>query len=225
MSPTQFLQKAETIFINNTNATNAQAMSKYMRHLFPFFGIKKPQRVTLTKETINLFSKTANENDILKTAKALWNKKEREFHYLAMDLLHKNKKKLTISSFKTIEWMLLQNQWWESVDGLSSNAISPLVEKFPELKSEMKRFSEHKNFWLQRVAIIHQLPYKHNTDQAFLFGVCLKHAGQSEFFIRKAIGWALRQYARTTPKEVDLFIKTHRGRLSPLSIREASKYL
>jgi 3-methyladenine DNA glycosylase AlkD len=195
-----------------------------MKNLFSFYGIKKPLRSEITKPVIEKAKGSITEDWLLKVAVLLWDKKEREYHYIAMDLFSKNRKWLTPKSFKIIEKLVLQHSWWDSVDSLTGYAISPLVFKYPELKKEMVRFSTHKNMWLRRISLIHQLPYKNQTDKAFLFAVCKKNMADTDFFIRKAIGWALRQYAKTNPKEVYDFVEANKEKLSNLSIREALKH-
>ena len=120
--------------------------------------------------------------------------------------------------------MIIAHSWWDSVDGIASYAIAPLVLKYPELQKEMAHFSTHKNLWLRRVAITYQLLHKTKTDKQFLFHVCKLNWGDNDFFIRKAIGWALRQYARTSPVEVYKFVETNNNKLSNLSVREALKH-
>ncbi len=224
MNPKQLVKQAERVFKENGNTENALAMSKYMQNKFPFFGIKKPLRTKLTKPILILINSQTNEQEVLETAVLLWKKKQREFHYLAIDIINKYKKHLSKESFNAIEWMLVNNSWWDSVDGLATNAVGPLVSKYPELKKEMKRFSIEKNIWLNRISIIHQLSFKSKTDQEFLFTVCMQQAHNTEFFIRKAIGWSLRQYARVKPQEVKKFVEANKQILSPLSIREALKH-
>lgn len=224
MNPNQLVRQAEELFRKNRNTENAIAMSKYMRNYFSFFGIKKPVRKEITKPILLLINKNTSEKDVLELVTLLWKKKEREFHYLAIDIINKYKKYLSKDSFNTIEWMLVTNSWWDSVDSLANYAVGPLVANFPELRREMKRFSNDANFWLKRIAIIHQLTYKSKVDEEFLFKVCLQHAHDKEFFIRKAIGWALRQYAKHKPKEVKRFVELNKDKLSPLSVREALKH-
>ncbi len=225
MTPAQFIQQAQNIFQKNADKKNAQGMSAYMKNQFSFYGIKKPEREKLTKEILRSFSESITQKQLLDCARSLWKKKEREYHYLAIDLLNKNKKILTSTAFPVIELMLLKNQWWDSIDALASGVVAHLVKEFPELQKEIKRFSTHKNFWLQRVSIIYQLPYKTNTNEQFLFHVCSLHASQKEFFVQKAIGWALRQYAKTNPGQVKHFVKQNAASLSALSKREALKHI
>lgn len=224
MTPENFLEQLTKTFNKNSNTENAVAMSKYMKNLFPFYGLKKPLRAEVTKPLIQSVKDSVNENWMIKTTALLWKQKEREYHYTAIELFRVYKKHITPKCFPHIEKMLLSNSWWDSVDGLVGNIISPLVKKYPELKKEMKRFIREENMWLRRVAIIHQLPYGKQTDTEFLYTSCETNMYDKEFFIRKAIGWALRQYAKTDPKSVYAFVEKNRSSLSNLSIREALKH-
>lgn len=224
MTPEKFIEELTKVFKKNANTENAVAMSKYMKDLFPFYGLKKPIRAEVTKPLIQSIKDSIDENWIIKTTALLWKQKEREYHYTAIELFRVYKKHITLKSFPHIEKMVLQNSWWDSVDGLVGNIISLLVKKYPELKKEMQRFVKEENMWLRRVAIIHQLPYGKDTDTDFLFKACEQNMHDKEFFIRKAIGWALRQYAKTNPKSVYAFVEKNRSGLSNLSIREALKH-
>lgn len=224
MKPTEFVRKVSETLLKNANAKNARAMEKYLLDQFAFIGLKKPIRAALCKPLFAELKPFITEKWILEAAPLLWAKKEREFHYVAIDLFLNNKRLITPASFKTLEKMIVTNSWWDSVDGISSNAIAPLVLKYPKVKKEMERFAKHKNMWLNRVSIIHQLLYKEKTDTEFLYKVCERHMHSEEFFIRKAIGWALRQYAKTNRKEVYAFVEKNKNKLSGLSYREALKH-
>ncbi|MBK7311120.1 MAG: DNA alkylation repair protein [Sphingobacteriaceae bacterium] len=224
MKPAEFVKKVSDTLYKNANAQNAKAMKKYLLDQFEFIGLKKPQRAALCKPLFAEVKPIITEKWILETAALLWKKKEREFHYVALDLFDKNRKLITPASFKTLKKMIVTNSWWDSVDGISSYAIAPLVLNYPKMKKEMERFAKHKNMWLNRVAIIHQILYKEKTDTKFLYKVCARHMHREEFFIRKAIGWALRQHAKTNRKEVYAFVEKNKQKLSGLSYREALKH-
>lgn len=224
MTPEEYIHELTKAFKKHSNPQLAVAMQNYLLGQFSFFGIQKPKRNEIIKPIYLKAKKDITEAWIIKASVLLWAMKEREYHYAALDLFEKNKRIITPMSFKTLEKMIVTNSWWDSVDGISSYAIAPLVLKHPELKKEMERFSTHKNFWLKRVSIIHQLLYKTKTDKEFLFKVCKLNWGDDEFFIRKAIGWALRQYAKTNPDDVYQFVEANKHKLSNLSIREALKH-
>lgn len=125
---------------------------------------------------------------------------------------------------KTFEWMIQQNSWWDSVDTIASRLAGEYFKKFPQQKEAIVLgWSNHENMWLNRTAILFQLSYKSETDEDLLFQVIKQHLHSGEFFIQKAIGWALRQYAYTQPESVKQFVAANE--LKPLSKREALKHL
>ena len=121
-----------------------------------------------------------------------------------------------------IEKLILNNSWWDSVDTIAKYILGEYLFEFPlETKNVIERFSNSENMWLNRSAILFQLGYKQKTNADFLFSECLKQSHSNEFFIQKAIGWALREYAKSNPEIVRQFVKN--SNLKPLSIKEALK--
>jgi 3-methyladenine DNA glycosylase AlkD len=162
--------------------------------------------------------------DPLAAAGELWALPEREYQYVAVDLLRRQNKQLTADDLPALEALVQAKSWWDTVDGLAVT-IGSIVTREPQLLGRMDALIGAPDFWLRRIALLHQLDGKENTDEARLFAYCLRCADEREFFIRKAIGWALRQYARTNPAAVRQFLDTHREKLSGLSFREAAKHL
>ena len=205
----------------NSNKEKAGQMAAYLKNKFPFLGIQKPLRKELNKEFLKEKSKTKTIDWDL--VFELYQMGEREFHHLALDYLIRMQKCLEKSDIQHLEKLILMNSWWDSVD-----AVSPLVGvlclQYPELKTEVvKGWITSSNIWLKRVSIIFQLTFKDETDTHFLSAAILQNNQTKEFFVNKAIGWALRQYSKTNPDWVREFIATHD--LSSLSVREGSKYL
>ncbi|WP_337869267.1 DNA alkylation repair protein [Meiothermus sp.] len=223
MGPGEFVAQVKELLQSHQNPAQAAPMARYMKNLFPFLGLKRPERDLLTRQLLAQV-KGSDEAWLLEATLGLWKLPEREFQYVATDLLWMSRKALTPATLPFAEQLMVEKSWWDSVDALTGQVVGPLVWRFPELKKEMDRCSRHPNFWMRRCAIIHQLAYKDKTDPERLFRYCLDNAADPEFFIRKAIGWALRQYARTNPQAVYTFVDNHRDRLSPLSIREALKH-
>lgn len=193
-----------------------------MKYNFPFLGIKKPQRTSLQKDFIRQAKKdmTADWNFIFE----LWDMPEREFHYLAQDLLIALSAGLTEKDLANVEKLIVSKSWWDTVDILSSNVAGKICMNYPELKkSFMDRWSKSSNMWLSRASILFQLKYRDKTDTALLEKIILENNGSGEFFINKAIGWALREYSKTNPAWVRDFLHNHE--LNSLSEREASKYI
>lgn len=206
----------------HTNAENAVPMSKYMKDLFPFMGIKSTLRKTIFKNVLNAY-KTEAATHYREIAKALYNNPEREYHYCAIDLLTKYWPKHFVKQDITlIEYLLTTKSWWDSVDLLAKYILGGYLKQFPEeTDAVISRFIKSDNMWLNRSAIIFQLGYKKNTDAVLLFSVCEHFNTSKEFFIRKAIGWALREYAKSYPNAVREFVT--QTTLSLLSSKEALK--
>ncbi|MFV8466804.1 DNA alkylation repair protein [Flavobacterium sp. LB1P62] len=217
-----FILALETDFTANKNPENAFAMAKYMKNNFPFFGIKTEERRRIFKEIWK-----ENKNEVSANARVialdLYSKPEREFHYCAIEILIKELKGNYIKDdILLIEKILVNNSWWDSVDTISKYILGEYLLEFPlETKNVIELFSESENMWLNRSAILFQLDYKQKTNADFLFSECLKQAHSKEFFIQKAIGWALREYAKTNPETVKNFVLNNN--LKPLSTKEALK--
>ncbi|MBU6324977.1 MAG: DNA alkylation repair protein [Bacteroidetes bacterium] len=208
----------------SANAETARPMEAYMKNRFPFLGIKKPERAALMKP----FLKEARETEldlIHRAVDHLWTLPEREFHYTAMGLMDQKKKFWNTESFALMESLITRKSWWDSVDHIATNQLGAyLLRQTPEFRRKTAlRWSADDNMWLNRTALIFQLKYKEQTDVELLFSLAETHSQSKEFFIRKAIGWALRQYAYTAPEDVRAFLQC--TSLHTLSVREASKHL
>jgi 3-methyladenine DNA glycosylase AlkD len=211
-------------FTEHSNAENAVAMSKYMKNNFPFFGIKTEKRRQLFKTILAENNQEVIENP-REIALLLYSKKERELHYCALEILIKNLKNNYIKEdILLIEKLIIMSSWWDSVDVIAKFILGGYLQKFPlETHTVIRRFSDSENMWLNRSAILFQLGYKEKTDFDCLKSVCENHKQSSEFFIQKAIGWALREYAKTNPKAVKDFVAV--SNLKKLSEKEALKHI
>jgi 3-methyladenine DNA glycosylase AlkD len=154
-------------------------------------------------------------------AGSLWELPEREFQYAACDLVAKHVRVCGPGFIATARTLITSKSWWDTVDSLASDVVGDLVRRFPDLAATMDEWLESENLWVVRSAILHQLRFKEATDTDRLFAYCLRRADHKDFFIRKAIGWALRQYSWTDPEAVKRFVAEHEAELSPLSRREA----
>lgn len=216
---------ADLLVAYESKANHAKAfqMKAYMRNRYEFYGLPMPLR----KEIAPAFMKqllALKENHFEEIVRTLWNHPCREVHYFAMEYAFKAKKLWTKDSIQIFEWMIITNSWWDTVDFIASNMIGSFFIKYPELiKLNIQQWNKSNDFWLHRVSLIFQLKYGLKTDQDLLFKQCKKYANEDEFFIRKAIGWALRQYSKFNPNAVWGFIQSNK--LSPLSVKEASKYI
>jgi 3-methyladenine DNA glycosylase AlkD len=210
-------------FTQEQNPLRAQGQKAYMKGHFEFLGLSKPQRSLIQKA---LFKKTAitSEEELAGALKTLWNLPHREFQYVALELAIFFKKLWTPHLLPTIEMLICEKSWWDTVDTLAARIVGPLAQKHPELLTSIDKYIYSDNMWLRRTALIYQLSYKHETNKEKLFSYCQITMSEQEFFIRKAIGWALRQYSKVQAHEVRKFIDEHRSSLSKLSYAEASKY-
>lgn len=217
-----FITELESEFKTKQHPENALPMAKYMKDLFPFFGIKTDERRAIFKSVCKNHPTEINNN-----ARAIgWElflKKERELQYCGIEIIIKTlKNKYVVEDIIWIEKLLITNSWWDSVDTISKFMLGAYLQQFPsEIPTVVERFSNAENRWLNRSVILFQLGYKSQTDFKLLQSLCLKHSHSNEFFIRKAIGWALREYAKTDPEAVRKFVL--QSNLKPLSKKEALK--
>lgn len=197
-------------------------MKKYMKNMFEFWGIKKPERNEIQKKFLEEISKGDHIDwDLIFF---LWNLEEREYQYFAIDILDKMKNKLVEKDISNIEKLILIKPWWDTVDLLATKIVGQICSVYPRIiKNEIMKWKSSDNIWLVRSAILFQLKYKENTNCVLLEKIIVENKDTGEFFIDKSIGWILRQYSKTNPEWVREFIG--RTEISKLSIREASKYL
>ena len=220
---------ADTVLARLTRAYSAAAdperaaaMAAYMRNQFPFLGIQSPAQRTLSREVL-AETPRPGEDDLRAIALGCWALPEREYQYFACGLLRRYARACSERFIGTARTLIVTKSWWDTVDALAAHLVGPLVARHPDLVSTMDDWIADENLWLARTAILHQLGYKEATDPGRLFRYCTAQAGHSDFFVRKAIGWALREYAKTDPAAVRAFVRSHDSRLSGLSVREALK--
>ena len=219
-----YVVSLKTLFEQNADPSQAAPMKKYMRDQFEYLGIKTPQSLALQKEfySKNGPPKIADLDPILRD---LWALPQREFQYVAVGLLGRSESQIPANFIKTIEYLIVTKSWWDTVDSLAGGTVGVHFLRFPEVREKyLAKWRVSENFWLRRTTILFQLGYKQNTDFELLCDIIRENLGSKEFFINKAIGWALRQYARTDPKAVKRFVNATKE-LSPLSRREAMKHL
>lgn len=217
-----FIESLENAFFEKSNPDTALAMAKYMRNHFPFFGIKTDDRRTIFKTIWEENQQEVTENTRT-IAWELFTKPQRELHYCGIEILIKElKNKYKIEDIQLIENLILTNSWWDSVDTISKYILGEYLLEHPsEIEKTIECFSNANNMWLNRSAILFQLGYKQKTNFDLLKSACEKHKNSTEFFIQKAMGWSLREYAKINPEAVKNFV-TH-AKLKPLSQKEALK--
>lgn len=206
----------------NGDPTQAPQMAKYMKNQFPFLGLKTPERKTQTKPLLK-----ASRGEDLPTIRvwidALYQRDAREYQYVAIDLALDHIKRWHFSDMQAFRQLVVRKSWWDTVDAWRK-VFADYVKLHPDQKlAVFNLFFDQPNFWLRRIGINLQLLEKETMDTALLSKAILADLDTNEFFIQKAIGWSLRQYSKFDPDWVRTFIAVHA--LSPLAIREGSKYL
>lgn len=225
-------------FRQHKNEENAEKQAAYLRHQFEFIGLKTPERRLLAKDFLK--EKKADKQIDWELVFEFWNLPEREFQYLALDYLHQMKKWLIFDDMEKIKKLTVSKSWWDTVDALDElighllltgrkQATENDSTAYEQVKTLVKEWAQAENFWLRRIAIDCQLSFKNQTDLELLsYNIEKNLLGSSfadEFFITKAIGWALRDLAKTNSAWVIKFIEEHENKMAKLSIREASKHL
>jgi 3-methyladenine DNA glycosylase AlkD len=201
----------------------AVQMARYMRDQFAFYGIKSPLRREILSGFLREYGVPVVE-DVPEVVQALWELPEREQQYNALDILIRLQKKLRPDFLPTLERLITTKSWWDTVDGLASNVSGTLFTNFPETgATAVQQWRSVDNIWLRRTTLLHQLKYKDKTNAPLLFSLIEENLDDKEFFIQKAIGWALREYSKTDETAVRAFVANNN--LSPLAHREALKWL
>lgn len=212
------------ILHENANPADAIFMKKYMLNQFEYFGIRSPKLKELRRKFFKqhgLPEFSALQNFIT----LLWQQPQREFQYTGIDITEKLLQKSGEMAITTIEFMITQKSWWDTVDWIASHHAGTYFRLFPQhLATRTGNWMDSDNMWLQRAALLFQLKYKAKTDESLLFEYISRLKTSKEFFIRKAIGWSLREYSKTAPENVLLFLGKNSD-LAGLSRREALKWI
>jgi len=221
--PHPYLKEIQKIFVANGDQLIAKGAKAYLLNQFEFYGIKTPLRRQLCKA----FYKThpiKDHTELSKLIKECFNEPQRELHYFAIELLGHHKKIWSIKTIPLIEWMITHQSWWDSVDSTNTHVISKFFLLHPEhIDACTSKWNQSSNKWLIRMSILFQLTYKTKTDTNLLSKYIENSQLHEDFFVRKAIGWALRAYAYTNKKWVIQFVKAH-PLLNNLSKKEALKH-
>jgi len=211
-----------TDFEENRNELLAESMSKYMQDKFRFLGVRGATRTEIYKKYFPDARKTKTIDwDFVESC---WNKEEREFQYVVVYYLKAMKKFLKREDISKLKYLIVTKSWWDTVD-LLAKVIGSLVIRIEGYDKIMLEWSKDSNIWLRRVAILYQLSLKDKVDEIILDKILVNNLGDNEFFINKAVGWALRDYSKFNPEWVREFIKKNKDNMANLSIREASKYI
>ena len=203
------------------NPDDAVAMKAYMKNKFEFLGVKTSARRKLAKTFFKQQTDSVIDWDFINES---WDNPYRELQYASLDYLEIRKKLLTPSDLLRLKKLAQTKSWWDTIDFLD-RLVGSIIARFPETKEIILAWSRDEDIWLRRLAIDHQLLRKEETDIELLENILVNNLGQTEFFINKAIGWALRDYSKTNPDWVRDFIERYQAEMVALSIREGSKYL
>ena len=199
----------------------AAPMAAYMKDNFEFLGVTSPNRSIAQRPWVKEWV-AAGPEVAVSAARLLWAEPEREFQHVGCDLMRRVAKKLPASNVSDVRWLIIHKSWWDTVDSLAK-VLGAVVSQHPELYDTLDEWVTDPDMWLARSALLHQLSWKEQGDPVVVFSYCEQQIDHEDFFIRKAIGWALRDLARSYPDEVWGFVDSHPG-LSGLSKREATKH-
>jgi 3-methyladenine DNA glycosylase AlkD len=218
------LSRLDEVLLPAADPERAAGQAAYMKDQFPFLGLPSPALKKLERAALAGLP-PPSEDDLRSIALALWARDQREFQYVACSYLTRHVTVPGPAFLTTVRSLVTTKSWWDTIDPIATRFVGGLVTRHPSLALEMDSWARDDNLWVVRTAILHQLHYGAHTDVSRLFGYCAAQAGHRDFFVRKAIGWALRHYARTDPSAVREFVEAHRSSLSGLSVREATKHL
>jgi len=222
LSPEDYLDLVAKEFLDKGDPIRAEQQRAYMRNQFDYCGLGAPQWLGMLKEIFHEHG-TFSGKPMKVFLDLCYQQDYRELHYTGLEMMQTRIAEWPESWIKVLEKCITTNSWWDTVDWLAK-LTGIHFRSYPELQHPYARkWIESENFWLQRVAIIHQLLYREKTDEKLLFEMIRRRADSKEFFIQKACGWALRQHAKTFPKRVEWFLE--RNELPKLAIREARKQL
>ncbi|MFW6237891.1 MAG: DNA alkylation repair protein [Halanaerobiales bacterium] len=219
----QYVEKIESSFREIADPEKAKKQKQYMKNKFEFFGINAQPR----RKAVRKFKREENRPDyqhLEPVIKKLWQLPEREYQYFGTELLERYKRQFDRDIIFLFEYMITNQSWWDTVDRIAKKLVGVYLQKFPGKREKcVSSWVDSGNIWLQRTALLFQLDYKKETDPDLLFEIIAESKEIDEFFIQKAIGWALREYSKVEPEQVEDYINSHQ--LSSLSTREGIKVI
>lgn len=224
-----WLDELRSALAARADAGRATEMAAYMRDHFEFLGVPAGERRIAQRPALGA-ARDWPADALMAAAEAAWAEPEREFQYFAADLLRAQADRLRSSDLDRVEGLIRATPWWDTVDPLAIHVVGPMVRRLHVLVADMDRWvsvddGKSSDLWVRRSAVLHQLMSGPATDEERLFRHCAECLHESDFFMRKAIGWALRQYARADPAAVVAFLEEHSDEVSGLTRREALKRL
>ncbi len=218
-----FIAALELVFHENANLNRANKMEAYLKNKFPMFGIHAPLRDEISAPFL-IKTQLPLKSELHSLVKELWLKPEREFHHFAQNLVLKYVKQFTVNDIELLEFMAVNNSWWDTIDFIATKLMAAYFKLYPEqIIPITDSWMKSGNIWLQRSCLIFQLKHKQDLDTILLSQFINALNSNNAFFIKKAIGWVLREYSKTNPQWVINFVNN--TPLKPLSKREALKYI
>ena len=215
----------QSALAEQANPDKAAQMQAYMKTEMPFYGVQKPGLIPVLRHVVKNFPPSTRA-EYERLVLALWRLPHREEKYIAQRVAVKHRQFMVPASLSLYRRFVAEGAWWDFVDEASTHMVRELVLEFPlEVWPRVDTWIDADDMWLRRSAIICQVGAKERTDADRLFSFCEQRAFEKEFFIRKAIGWSLREYAKTDAAAVAAFATSHREDLSGLSYREATKHI
>ena len=202
----------------------APAMQRYMKGIAPYLGVATPDRRAATGSWIRAFDPGPDAGPLLAAAAALVQEPEREFAYVASDLVRRHERSLPESGLPALRELALDRPWWDTVDAWAT-LIGRVGLRHRAWDAQVATWATDEHLWARRIALVFQVGRREHVDLGVLFAACLANLADPDFFMRKAIGWGLRDAARAHPTEVRAFVEAHRDQMSGLSVREATKHL
>jgi 3-methyladenine DNA glycosylase AlkD len=218
-----YAKSLQKLYREHADPLKAAPMAAYMRNQFEYLGIQTPKSTELTR----LFIAEHGLPELValeEIMRDLWSLPEREFQYVAVGMLSRRAKELPSDFIRVMEYLLVTKSWWDTVDSIAGGSVGTHFNRYPLVKEKyVASWRKSENIWLRRTTLLFQLGYKKDTNFPLLCDLIRDNLGSKEFFIYKAIGWALRQYSRVDPQGVRNFVA--QTPLHPLSKREALKWL
>ena len=207
------------------DADKAASMAAYMKTDMPFYGVQKKGRTEVFRAMTKRFP--IDDLDGYRSAiEALWIQPHREEKYLAVGIAKHYREFLTFDNFDLYRRLIVEGAWWDFVDEVAIHCVGIVyLEDRERTQPTIERWIDDDSMWLRRTSLISPIKHKAETDHEVLFDHCLRRSYEKEFFIRKAIGWTLREYAKTEPDRVRAFLLDNRDCWSGLTFREAGKHL
>lgn len=209
----------QNIFIQHANPERAQQQAAYMKFKMPFYGITKPTIEQIMRTIYKPYAPQSAAEYQATLHEIFTHGRYREEWYAGLLYAKKHRRYITLATVPLYLQIVRMSQWWDIVDDVAVNLIGVAL-KGSDIRPLLQSWSKDSDMWVRRTALLTQLKYKQDTDVALLQELILRVAHEKDFFIRKAIGWVLREYSKTDPEAVLQFVTTHKERLSALSIKE-----